>query len=101
MVVEYHNETIGEVFFNPMLEALEICDGTRNCPEFTDEDFLRTGVGRCLEDVRSGRDWIQRAARVFGLPVTVDRFFKSLRSDRRLTLIKSVSNTGWKEKGAR
>lgn len=86
------NETIGDVFFKPMQEALATCDGTRNCPEFTDGDFLRTGVGRCLEDVRSGRDWIQRAGRVFKLPVTVDRFFKSLRSDRRLTLIKNVNN---------
>lgn len=93
MVAGKKDDTISDVFFKPMLESLATCEGTRNCPEYSDEDFLLTGIGRCLEDVRSGRDWIQRARRVFKLPATVDRFFKSLRSARRLTLIKNVNDS--------
>ena len=76
--------TVGKEFYSPMARALEKAAGKRECPEFTDEHFLKAGVGRCLNDVRSGRDWIQRAIAIFELAVTVSRFFISLRSERRL-----------------
>lgn len=78
-------------FYSPMLQAFEKVEGKRECPGFTDLDFLKTGIGRCLNDVRSGRDWIQKAITLFKLAVTVSRFFISLKSMRRLHLLENVS----------
>jgi len=84
--------TVGNEFYSPMLRALEKAAGKRECSEFTDEHFLRAGVGRCLNDVRSGRDWIQKALAIFKLTVTVSRFFFSLKSQRRLRLLGNVAD---------
>ena len=70
--------TVGKEFYSPMLRALDKTTGKRECPEFTDEHFLKAGIGRCLNDVRSGRDWIQKAMAILKLAVTVSRFRKSL-----------------------
>ncbi len=83
--------TVGKEFYSPMLRALEKAAGKRECPEFTDRNFLNSGVGRCLNDVRSGRDWIQKAIAILKLPLTVSRFFISLKSERRLRLLRSVA----------
>jgi len=83
--------TVGTEFYSPMLRALEKATDKRECPEFTDEHFLKAGVGRCLNDVRSGRDWIQKAIVIFKLAVTVGRFFTSLKSGRRLRLLGNVA----------
>ena len=53
--------------------------------------FLKAGVGRCLNDVRSGRDWIQKAMSILKLAVTVSRFFTSLKSERRLRLLGNIA----------
>jgi len=83
--------TVEREFYSPMLGALEKTTGKRECPEFTDEHFLKTGIGRCLNDVRSGRDWIQKAIQILNLAVTVSRFFTSLKSERRLHLLRNVA----------
>ena len=83
--------TIEKEFYRPMLRAFEKATDKRECPEFTDEHFLKAGVGRCLNDVRSGRDWIQKAKAIFNLAVTVGRFFTSLKSGRRLRLLGNVA----------
>jgi len=36
--------TVGNEFYSPMLRALEKAAGKRECPEFTDEHFLRAGA---------------------------------------------------------
>ena len=89
--MEAEVSTVGKEFYSPMLRALEKTTNTRECPEFTDEHFLKAGVGRCLNDVRSGRDWIQKAKAIFKLAVTVGRFFTSLKSGRRLRLLGNVA----------
>ena len=85
--------TVSKEFYHPMLRALETAKEKRECPEFTDEHFLKVGVGRCLNNVCSGRDWIQKAMSIFKLPVTVDRFFTSLKSQRRLGLLRNVADS--------
>jgi len=84
--------TVENEFYSPMLRALEKAVGKRECPEFTDEHFLKAGVGRCLNDVRSGRDWVQKAMAILKLAVTVSRFFISLKSERRLGLLGNVGS---------
>ena len=90
--VEADVNTVGKEFYSPMLRALEKTTGKRECPEFTDEHFLKAGIGRCLNDVRSGRDWIQKAMAILKLAVTVSRFFTSLKSERRLRLLGNVAD---------
>ncbi|MDH5468936.1 MAG: transposase [Candidatus Aminicenantes bacterium] len=83
--------TIGKEFYSPMFRALEKTRWRRECPEFTDDHFLKVGIGRCLNDVRSGRDWIQKAIAILKLSVTVSRFFTSLKSHRRLGLLGNIA----------
>ena len=90
MLITGDERTVESEFHRPMLEALEVCDGRRDCPGLSDEDFLKSGVGRCITDVRSGHDWIQYAGQIMGLNLTVGRFFDSLKSLRRLNLLSRV-----------
>jgi len=83
--------TVSKVFYSPLVRAYDKARDKRDCAEFSDEHFLRAGVGRCLNDVRSGRDWIQKAMMVLMLPITVSRFFLSLKSERRLNFLGSVA----------
>ena len=85
--------TVGKEFYDPMLRTLKKAAGKRECPEFTDENFLKAEVGRCLNDVRSGRDWIQKAMAILKLTVTVSRFFISMKSERRLRLLGNVADS--------
>ncbi len=83
--------TVENEFYSPMLRALVKAEAKRDCPEFPDEHFLKAGVGRCLNDVRSGRDWIQKAMTILKLAITVSRFFISLKSQRRLRLTQNIA----------
>ena len=49
-------DTITNVFFEPLRDALSLSEHTRECPRFSDWAHLKAGVGRCLERVQSGRD---------------------------------------------
>ena len=46
--------TVGNEFYSPMLRALEMTTGKRECPEFTDEHFLKAGAGRRTKWTRLG-----------------------------------------------
>ena len=84
-------QSVRDVFFAPMKNALEAAKTTRECRKFSDWQHLTSGVGRCLEPMRSGRDWIQRLRHVFSLKIRVSSFFESLASSRRLRLAQEVN----------
>ncbi len=83
--------TVENEFYSPMLRALVKAEAKRDCPECPGEHFLKAGVGRCLNDVRSGQDWIQKAMTILKLAITVRRFFISLKSQRRLRLTQNIA----------
>ena len=85
--------TVEKEFYKPMFGALGKSPARRKCPEFSDGNFLMAGVGRCVNDIRSGRDWVQKAIAILKLPITVGRHFISLKSKRRLNLVASVNAT--------
>lgn len=77
-------------FFAPVSDAYIGSDKTYHCKEFTDLDFLEMGVGRCLSDSRTGRDFVQRHGDHGRKQISPDLFFKSLGSKRRLANLQSV-----------
>lgn len=63
----------------------------RHCPEFSDDDYIESGVGRVIADVQSGRDWVQRLQMWMNSRLSVSNFFHSLRSPRRLRYLLEVT----------
>ena len=51
--------TVNDLFFNPLHQVFPDLQNRHPCPEFPDEDWLRAGVLRSLEDVPSGRGFLQ------------------------------------------
>jgi hypothetical protein len=83
--------SVRDRFFDPLQQAVDAAVHTRKCQDLADLEFLKSGVGRCLTPVQSGRDWVQRLYRLLRRQISVNCFFKSLRSERRLRLIKEVN----------
>ena len=84
-------DTVRVRFFTPVLQALTQSGNQRQCPEFTDEQFLESGIGRVLGMAQSGRDWVQRIQMWLNSRLSVSNFFQSLKSARRLQLLHEVS----------
>ena len=83
--------TVRQAFFAPLATALSRSTHTRSCPDYTDEQHLESGVGRVLDHSVSGREWIQRLAMKFGIPVSVSNSFAALRSKRRRNMVDEVA----------
>lgn len=82
--------TVRRAFFEPMRQALTGARHTRQTPAYTDWIHLQCGVGRCVEQVESGRDWLQRFSHLMARPTSPDEFFSALKSERRLRLLQEV-----------
>ncbi len=92
MDMDSHLETtVQDSFLAPAEKILPLSENTRECMAFTDLQHLRAGVGRVIENAKSGRDWLQRAAALVGKPVGVGQFFDSLKSPRRLELLGDIN----------
>lgn len=74
-----------------MVAVWDDCVWTRNCPELSDEEFVRMGIGRCLGDSTSGRGFLQQWAMEEGKAVQVPHFFETLKSQRRLSMVKDLN----------
>ena len=91
-----HTQTdsnVKDVFFDPLKNAFEQCKNKRCCLEFSDWDFLVSGVSRVLSDVRSGRDFVQQAQSQYQqASISVGRFFDALSSSRRTQLVSELAH---------
>ena len=83
--------TLREAFFSPLTAALGRSTCTRNCPDYTDQQHLESGVGRVIAHVGSGREWIQDLGMTHGIDVSVSNSFAALRSPRRLQMVDEVA----------
>lgn len=76
------------------------------CKTISDLEFLESGIGRCMENIMSGREWmqLQQDLQIAQLAVSqymeikdeiaqcgVNNFFSALKSDRRLKLLKLLA----------
>jgi hypothetical protein len=75
-----------DVFFEPLLQALQTPGITRGCSVVDDTSFVALAVLRVLENSKTGRDFIQ----IHGMPsipgLTRSNYFDSLASPRRLKM---------------
>jgi hypothetical protein len=80
-------------FFAPSTAALLDNEHRRNCPELSDQKWIKLGVNRVLKECRSGRGFLQDWAmsNTEDDAVTVSLFFETLKSSRRLALIESIN----------
>lgn len=85
------NEIVGERFLRPALKALEICKYHRNCSGYSDEDHLRVGIERVIQNESSGRRWLLKCRLARGIMVSVRNFFLSLESRRRRKMVSDVA----------
>jgi len=86
-----HNSTVKEAFFTPIQIAMGRSKHTRKCEEYTDNDHLESGIGRVIENVRSGRDWVQYICMKMSINLSVANFFQALRSKRRTEFVREVA----------
>ena len=83
--------TVNEAFFQPILGLAEASKHTRPCPELCDDLWIRAGILRVLEEVASGRGFLQRhGPRLATLP-KVSNYFSSLHSARRAEVLDDVA----------
>ena len=85
-------DTVRAAFLKPLKDALDSSVNTRECPKFSDWEQLKAGVGRCVERVQSGRDWVQQLCHEFSMGLGVSCFFESLASPRRLRLAQEAGD---------
>jgi hypothetical protein len=83
--------TLTERFFSPISKALKNAKSTRYCSRYSDETHIESGLRRVLENVSSGREWVQQLQGKFGIFVSVRNFFVSLKSERRMNLLKEIN----------
>ena len=79
-----------DVFFAPLVHALQTPGITRNCATVDDASFVALAVLRVLENSKTGRDFIQ----THGIPTTPgltrSNYFDSLASPRRLKMLTAL-----------
>ncbi len=84
------NSPVCTELLDPLADAYESSLRRYSCTEFSDLDFIEAGVCRCLSAVASGRDFLQQHSDAGRKDVSVDLFFKALKSERRLANLESV-----------
>jgi len=89
---DMENNILSYQFFVPLKKAFKAVSTKRACPSYSDEDHIFSGVNRVLSDHKSGRAWIQSFQFVWKVMVSVDCFFKALRSKRRCELVQELND---------
>ncbi len=82
--------TLSQRFWAPLKLALSRAGHSRECTGYSDDSYLRSGVGRILDASRSGREWLQFYNDHHNQLVSVNNFFAALKSDRRLALLQEI-----------
>ena len=67
----------------------------RSCPELKDIDFIRLGLLRCISAVDSGRHFLQTNEEVFGQRLPHSTYFKSLKSNRRTSMLEAFEQKSY------
>jgi hypothetical protein len=84
--------TVCARFFQPVADVFsQLLTSQRNCPQFSDPDFIEMGLARVLSNAASGRDFLQSHAEAGRLRLSVGHFFETLKSPRRLALCRELS----------
>ena len=82
--------TVNEAFLAPIAGLAEASKHTYPCPEISDAAWVRLGIQRVLEEVPSGRGFLQEHGPRFDLSLKWSNYFSSLRSARRGAMLQDV-----------
>jgi len=85
------NDTVHSRLHDPLDAAFRASGTTRSCPGFSDDKFLKAGVGRVIDEATTGRAWVQKLQHLLSSCLSVSNFFKALGSERRLKLLGEVA----------
>ena len=85
------NISLGESFLASLLQLVSVCLLTRQCPDFSDEEFLRVCMLRALAPQESGRDFLQSLSDIHGINIERSQFFDTIKSNRRLSFVEEIS----------
>jgi hypothetical protein len=84
------SSSVNDAFFAPIANLAETSRHARPCPEISDAQWIRAGIQRVLEDVPSGRAFLQEHGLRFAQPPKVSNYFSSLQSERRAAVLQDV-----------
>ena len=82
--------TVSDAFFAPIAGLAEASKHAYPCPEISDADWVRIGIQRVLEEVPSGRGFLQEHGPRFDLSLKASNYFTSLQSPRRSAMLQEV-----------
>ena len=83
--------SVAHQFFGPMFDLLSSSTHSRSCPSLPDASWLSLLVARILFPGTSGRAFLQEHASFFASPPALGLFFESLKSSRRLALLREIN----------
>lgn len=92
MTTPHATTNVNDAFFQPLQGLAEGSPVRRNCPDVGDDDWILLGLYRVLESAESGRGFLQEHGPRFEHCPKVANYFATLRSDRRLELLRHVSS---------
>ncbi len=84
------SSSVNDAFFAPIANLAENSRHARPCPEISDTQWVIAGIQRVLEDVPSGRAFLQEHGTRFAQPPKVSNYFSSLHSERRAAVLQDV-----------
>lgn len=83
--------TVNEAFFQAVAGLADASMHARPCPELPDDLWVRAGILRVLEEVPSGRGFLQQHGPRLNTIPKVSNYFSSLHSARRADLLNDVA----------
>ena len=92
MTFSNKNISFSETFFKPIIDHFSASKKQYNCNAYSDLSHLKTGIKRCFNQVKSGREFIQEMADSGQASPSLSLYFKALKSKRRLENLTSVND---------
>ncbi|MDB4673604.1 hypothetical protein OAF27_02205 [Verrucomicrobiales bacterium] len=86
------SSSVFSTLFSPVRAAYPGSQKRYNCTSLGDLDFIEAGLLRTLSSAKTGRDFLQHHGDAGRKDITVDHFFKALKSGRRLGNLRSVNS---------
>ena len=83
--------SVANVLLNPIFHLLSSCSNLRSCSQLPDPDWIALGIHRVLQECKSGRAFLQQHAFRFHSDPPLSLYFESLKSPRRLSLVKELN----------
>lgn len=83
--------TVNDTFFAPLQGLAETSPQHRPCPELSDPEWVFAGVQRVLENVPSGRGFLQEHGQRLPTVPKLSNYFSTLHSERRGALLLDVN----------